>query len=127
MERQGDIASYLFHQGTNYTAYDYMGVHRAQDGFVFRVWAPNADSVFVTGDFNAWSNEHPMERITEGGIWEAVLSDEWVREGDCYKYRLYHQDREILKSDPYAVLTQTPPETASIVHTLDEYSWRDEG
>ena len=127
MERKSDMAPYLFHQGTNYTVYDYMGVHRVKDGFVFRVWAPNAEAVFVTGDFNGWSNQHPMNRITEGGIWETVILDDQVREGDCYKYRIYNHGREVLKSDPYGVLAELPPATSTIVSVLEEYPWRDEG
>lgn len=62
------MALYLFHQGTNYRAYDYLGAHRAQDGFVFRVWAPHATEAFVVGDFNAWGESHPMTRISDGGV-----------------------------------------------------------
>ena len=127
MEWKDDAAPYFFHQGTNYTAYEYMGVHRVKDGFVFRVWAPNAEAVFVTGDFNEWSNQHPMSRITEGGIWEAVIPDDQVRVGDCYKYRIHNHGREVLKSDPYGVLAELPPATSTIVSTLEEYPWRDEG
>ena len=56
MERKNDMAPYLFHQGTNYYAYDYLGVHKTDEGFVFRVWAPNADAIMLTGDFNDWSD-----------------------------------------------------------------------
>ena len=69
----GDLAPFYFHQGTNYLSFDYMGVHREKNGFVFRVWAPNADKVFLTGDFCAWDESFPMERITDGGIWETHI------------------------------------------------------
>ena len=49
---------YLFHQGTNYNSYDYLGAHftkiRGKNAVVFRTWAPNATSVSVVGDFNSW-------------------------------------------------------------------------
>ncbi|MBQ2999930.1 MAG: 1,4-alpha-glucan branching protein GlgB, partial [Clostridia bacterium] len=65
MKKRNDMASYLFHQGTNYTAYDYLGLHIEGSVAVFRVWAPNAEMVFVVGDFNEWKNHHPMTKITD--------------------------------------------------------------
>ena len=64
-----ELAAYLFHQGTNFQAYEYLGAHREGDKFVFRVWAPNAKSVSVVGDFNQWEREaNPMELIADGKI-----------------------------------------------------------
>ena len=71
----GDSAPYLFHEGTNYRAYEYMGCHRDKNGYVFRVWAPNADKAFVTGLFNGWSEDCPMSRVDDAGIWEAHVPD----------------------------------------------------
>ena len=68
MERKNDMAPYLFHQGTNYYAYEYLGVHREDSRYVFRVWAPNADAIFLVGDFNGWSEDMPMTRLSDGGI-----------------------------------------------------------
>ena len=65
MEKINDMAEYLFHQGTNYRAYEYLGAHKTDDGYVFRVWAPNADKVFLAGDFNDWGEDAPLECIRE--------------------------------------------------------------
>jgi len=127
MKKENDMASYLFHQGTNYTAYDYLGLHIEGALTVFRVWAPNAEKVFVVGDFNAGQDELPMTRVTEGGVWELALSSELVSEGDCYKYKIISSGREILKSDPYGVSAELPPDTASVVTSIDGYRWRDRG
>ena len=67
------LAKYLFHQGKNYEAYEYFGSHfglrDGKEGFIFRVWAPNAASVSVVGDFNGWDHlADPMEQEEEGGI-----------------------------------------------------------
>ena len=64
------LAEYLFHQGTNYRAYTYLGAHRARGGgYVFRVWAPNADAVYLTGDFNGWGADMLMEKSrAESGL-----------------------------------------------------------
>ena len=44
---------YLFHSGKNYKAYEFFGVHKIKKNtYAFRVWAPNAESVSVVGDFN---------------------------------------------------------------------------
>ena len=72
-KKDGSLAAYYFHQGTNFAAYDYLGVHsRRTDGgfeYTFRVWAPNAFSVALTGDFNGWNTACKMERITDMGVW----------------------------------------------------------
>lgn len=121
------LAAYLFHQGTNDTAYEYLGVHRVGETFVFRVWAPNADRVWVVGDFNGWSDGHPMQQVTENGVWEVVLSDTAVHLGDRYKYKILGCGKEMLKADPYGVCCELPPDTASVVYDLDGYAWRDDG
>ena len=123
---QENLAAYLFFEGTNYTAYDYFGVHRMEGGVVFRVWAPSAEQIYVVGDFNEWQDTAPMTKI-EGGIWEVVLPEEQVRTGDRYKYKIVGRGKECYKADPYGVRTECPPATATVVDFLDGYSWRDSG
>ena len=82
------LASYLFHQGTNYHAYQYLGMHRTAAGVVFRVWAPGADAISVVGDFCNWDIGIPMQRVTEGGIWELTLTSIDPRPGQAYKFRI---------------------------------------
>ena len=69
--QQNDMAPYLFHQGTNFEAHAYLGVHKTEGGYVFRVWAPHATAAFVVGDFNGWGECDPMVRATEGGVLSA--------------------------------------------------------
>ncbi len=127
MKRNQELAPYLYHQGTNYESYSYMGAHREGDTFAFRVWAPNAEQIFLVGDFNGWSNDTPMSRITEGGIWEVTLPADRVGDGDLYKFKIWSRGRELYKADPYAFAAECPPETASRIVDIDGYSWRDEG
>ena len=66
------LAEYLFHQGTNFHAYTYLGCHaeKTDEGwcYTFRTWAPNAAAVSVIGDFtNAWQAVHPLVRVSEQG------------------------------------------------------------
>ncbi len=122
-----ELAQYYFHQGSTIRAYDYLGVHAQGKDYAFRVWAPNAEFVSVVGDFNGWNTDaSPMKKVTSG-IWEALLPKETVCEGQNYKYCIRNRGRQVLKADPYAFSAQTPPETASVVTSIDGYVWRDRG
>ncbi len=125
---KNDLAPYLFNQGTNYKAYEYLGAHREMCGSenitVFRVWAPNAEKVYVCGDFSDWEVGVEMSLVS-GGIWEAVCEN--VKIYDCYKYRIVRDGKSIYKSDPYAFHFETPPATASKFYDISGYVWHDEG
>ena len=122
-----DFPLYLFYQGKNYEAYKFFGVHSRKRGrgkvFTFRVWAPNAVSISVVGDFNQWDrSKDPMEPIADG-IWEANISG--LAQFDAYKYSIETQDGRILmKSDPYAAHYETRPGTASKIFESD-FQWDD--
>lgn len=122
---------YLFHEGTNYAAYAFLGVHggtKEDDGnyrYTFRVWAPNADSVSVTGDFSDWSDGYPMTRIENAGVWEITLESDEPLEGSFYKYAIRRGGRTFLKADPYAKSAQTLTNTASVIRTQFAYKWND--
>ena len=85
-----DLALYLFHQGTNFNAYQYLGAHfTSQDTVTFRVWAPNADSVSVVGDFNNWDKHaNFLNRINEQGVYQGSISG--VKEYDKYKFCIFN-------------------------------------
>lgn len=126
---ENDLAPYYFHQGTNFFSYEYMGVHKTEcengNVYTFRVWAPNAVRVAVTGDFNSWCAE-PATRITEAGIWEYVLRVPYSIEGNYYKFEVTGKDGKTwLKSDPYAFYSQTLENTASIIRCEDSFEWND--
>jgi len=129
--QDGSLPLYLFHQGTNFTAYDFLGVHGARNEesglyeYVFRVWAPNADDVHVTGDFCAWSEGWRMLRIFDSGVWCTTVVSEKPLEGTFYKYAIRRGRETFLKADPYAQSSQTLSETASIVYTPSPYPWQD--
>ncbi|MCR5663422.1 MAG: 1,4-alpha-glucan branching protein GlgB [Oscillospiraceae bacterium] len=90
----------------------------------FLVWAPNARSVTIAGDFNGWAwDETRMERV-EGGCWIAFVEGVW--HGARYKYCVEGADgRRLLKSDPFAAFSQHSSETASIVFDHSEFQWND--
>lgn len=120
-----NLAAYYFHQGTNFKAYEYFGVHREGESMFFRVWAPNASAVFLCGDFNSWGPGREMRRITEGGIWE--IETEIMPDGTRYKFGIRTRDgRELLKADPYAFAAELRPNTASVINgSAFSYNWKD--
>ena len=122
-----ELAAYLFHQGTNFYAYEYLGMHFEGDRILFRTWAPNAEFVSVCGDFNGWDpNADPMTRVTAGGVWELNLPRERAHEGQCYKYCIRNKQKQVLKADPYGFSMQRPPETASLICDIRGYAWQDQ-
>ncbi|MFW6323974.1 MAG: 1,4-alpha-glucan branching protein GlgB [Desulfovibrionales bacterium] len=122
---------YLFREGTHYRLYEKLGSHpmkvEGEEGTLFAVWAPNAESVAVTGDFNNWSkNSHFLAPRHDGsGIWEGFLPG--VGSGVLYKYYITSKDRgyRAEKTDPFACSREAPPSTASVVTRL-EHAWNDE-
>lgn len=125
LKEEYQLPVYLFHEGKNYEAYRFFGVHKIKKGtYAFRVWAPHAVGVAVAGDFNDWSETaNPMTLIAPE-IWEAVVDG--VSKYDCYKYAIQTTDgRLLMKADPYAVHQETRPGTASKVYDLPSYKWTD--
>lgn len=115
---------YYFRRGEETNAYRYLGCHEKDGGFVFRVWAPNAKSVSLVGDFNSWKTDNIYMREIGGGIWEAECKS--AKTYDNYKYAIEKRDgTRVLKSDPYAFHTATRPENASKIYPLCEYKWTD--
>ena len=121
-----NAAPYLFHQGTNYKAYEYFGAHRDGDDVVFRVWAPNADAAFVTGLFNGWSEDDPMYRVDDSGVWEVKIPSSRFGHGYGYKYKFKSARGDVYKCDPYGFYCEVPPETASRYFDISGYTWHDE-
>jgi 1,4-alpha-glucan branching enzyme len=121
----------LFAAGKHYRLYEKMGSHPmevdGEYGTYFAVWAPNAKSVSVTGDFNNWDiNAHVMlPRWDSSGIWEGFIAG--IGKGTVYKYAITTQKGLRLdKGDPYARKWETPPATASVVWDFDHHQWNDE-
>jgi 1,4-alpha-glucan branching enzyme len=125
-----NVPAYYFHQGTNFCSYDYLGCHETKKNneyeYVFRVWAPNADSVRLVSDFTSWDVGEMLNRITEAGIWEIKISAKERLCGKFYKYKIWNKGNCYYKADPFAFYSQTHLETASIVANIDDFSWEDD-
>jgi 1,4-alpha-glucan branching enzyme len=119
----------LHTQGTFYRSYEKMGAHTLDEGGEgahFAVWAPNAESVSVVGDFNNWiPDKAAMNLRREAGVWEVVVPG--VKIGACYKYHMVSRfgGYTVAKADPYAFYSELRPGTASRVWDLDSYVWHD--
>jgi 1,4-alpha-glucan branching enzyme len=127
--RISDADLYLHTEGTLHEAWRTLGAHITEadgvPGVRFAVWAPNAESVTVTGEFNDWdTRRHPMRR-RDGGVWEIFIPG--LGPGAAYKYHIrsrfagYRQ----LKADPYAFYCEAPPKSASVVWDIARYQWQD--
>jgi 1,4-alpha-glucan branching enzyme len=121
---------YLFNEGRNYRTYEKLGAHlTSQDGEAatsFGVWAPNAKAVSVIGSFNGWDpRSHPLSARGSSGIWEGFIPA--VNKGSIYKFHIVsnHHGHVVDKADPFGILHEKPPRTASVVWDL-EYQWTDQ-
>jgi 1,4-alpha-glucan branching enzyme len=126
-----DLDQHLFSAGNHYRIFEKLGGHPRGidgiDGVNFCVWAPNAAGVSVVGAFNNWDGRrHQMHRHGASGVWETFIPDIGV--GELYKFEMRSAAGTVfLKADPYALATETPPATASIVYPLqDRHVWRDD-
>lgn len=105
------------------SAYEYYGAHPCNGGWVFRVWAPQARCVALSGDFNEWQR-WDMRRL-EDGTWELTVEN--ARQFDGYQYVVTQGDgREVWKSDPYGFHQETRPSTNSKLYDIGGYTWHDE-
>ncbi len=120
---------YLFHSGADMCAYDLLGAHLekrgGEEGAVFRVWAPDAKAVYVTGEFSAWQPCAVEMTKTSVGVWEVFISN--IKEYTAYKYNIVTWwDALLEKSDPFAFHNELRPGTASKVYDMTKYSWGDD-
>ena len=120
---------HLYGEGTHYECHNMLGAHPLEvegvSGVRFAVWAPTAECVLVTGDFNGWDERrHPM-RLRTGGIWELFIPG--LTKGAVYKYfvRSHNLGHREMKADPCALFAEVPPKTGSVVADIDHYQWRD--
>ncbi len=113
----GELDLHLFGEGKHERIYEKLGahliMHEGQRGVAFAVWAPNAKSIAVVGNFNEWNGaKHQMRLLGSSGVWELFVPG--LGAGELYKYEIKHGRSKFLKADPYAFMMQVPPDTSSI-------------
>src|SRR5260221_4842590 len=126
----GELDLHLFGEGKHERIYDKLGAHptthEGRRGVSFAVWAPNAKTVSVVGNFNDWNGaNHQMRRLGAGGVWQLFIPG--LREGELYKYEISTRRNAFLKADPYGFMMEVPPDTSSIVfkskYKFHDRSW----
>lgn len=125
-----DKDALLFKQGSHVRLYEKLGAHPlthdGTEGTFFAVWAPNARSVTVIGEFNKWNKKsHPLKQRTDGtGIWEGFIPG--IGQGALYKFHIVSRQNRYAtdRGDPFARSGEQPPGTSSIVWDL-AYTWGD--
>lgn len=123
-----DYDLHLLGEGCHWDVYNRFGAQlrtvEGVEGVNFTVWAPNAKSAQVIGNFNDWDgSRHEMCKLIPSGIWELFIPR--ITEGECYKFRLHTASGVLEKSDPFGFSAELPPRTASVVSNLDSYRWED--
>src|SRR4051812_4891230 len=125
----GEMDLHLLGEGQHWKSYDKLGAHlrtvNGVSGVNFAVWAPNAESIAVVGDFNMWDRRgHQMRKLIPNGIWELFIPD--VKAGTKYKFAVKQPGGHVVeKCDPYGFFAEVPPRTANIVTELNKYTWND--
>jgi 1,4-alpha-glucan branching enzyme len=126
----GELDIYLLAEGNHLRSFEKLGANAAilagVHGIGFAVWAPNARSVSLVGDFNDWDGRrYPMRKHPTCGVWEIFVPG--IGPGRAYKFQIKGQGGLDLplKADPYAAYAERPPATASIVTGRSSFSWSD--
>jgi 1,4-alpha-glucan branching enzyme len=126
----GEMDLFLFNKGCHYELYKILGANigtfQGKKGVRVAVWAPNAQSVCLVGDFNHWDGRvNPMRSMGSSGIWELFVPG--LGEGEKYKFEIRTREGYIrVKSDPVAFYSEVRPLTASVVADINLYQWNDQ-
>ena len=108
--------------------YKYFGFHRTKTGWVYREWAPSAEQMYLTGDFNDWNlTSHPLKKL-ENGIFEIELKGRnALKEGQKIQAVIIHGGETLRRIPLYATRVVQDPVThlwcAEIEETLKRYDW----
>ncbi len=100
-----------------------MGAVPTDEGVSFRVWAPNAQKVFVTGDFNGWEKASIALTHEENGFWSVQVPE--ASTGHQYKYVLKTAQGELMRNDPYAREVTNSVGNSVVVNPSD-FDWQND-
>ena len=105
-----------------------MGAHPfvqdGEQGYLFRVYAPEAENVSVMGEFNGWNRDVDYMTRDEQGIWEKFIPN--IPEYAAYKYSVWAKSGDVFdKSDPYGFHFETRPGNATKAYDIEGYEWDD--
>ena len=109
----------------------YFGFHKTENGWVYREWAPGAESIYLTGDFNDWNeSSHPMSKL-ENGVFEILVDGDSIQEGQKIQAIVVSGGQNLRRIPLYATRVVQDPENhlwcAEIEDTFAEFPWSDGG
>lgn len=110
--------------------YKYFGFHRTRSGWVYREWAPAAEAMYLTGDFNQWDTKScPMKKL-ENGVFEVEIKGKnTLQNGQKVQAIVIHNGNELRRIPTYATRVVQDPENylwcAELEDTLMAYDWTD--
>ncbi len=112
------------------SGYKYFGFHRLQDGWIYREWAPAADKMFLTGDFNNWDIYSHQMTALENGVFEIHLKGkDALMSGQKVQAIIVNGDRVLRRIPTYATRVVQDTENyswcAEIEETFQEFPWTD--
>ena len=122
----GELDAHLMREGTHPKLYEKLGAHPDATGTQFAVWAPHAKVVSVIGDWNQWTpGADLLAPVGQTGVWQGRVDN--VGRGALYKLHIHShkRDYQVAKADPFALRHEVAPGTASVIWTIDEYTWGD--
>src|SRR5271157_1448745 len=99
------------------------------NGVTFRVWAPNATSVYVPGVFNGWStNATPLGKELSNSVWTGVWSADVpiASTGQQYKYFINYTNGNVWRHDPrtrFVVQAGSAPGDNDIIYDPAAFNW----
>ena len=111
------------------TGYLYFGLHKTEDTWILREWAPNAIDIFVVGDFNDWkeSAKYAMKRIKGTGNWEIKIKNKNFRHGTHFKLMIHWDGGCGERIPAWATRVVQDPEThlfsAQVWDPEEKYVW----
>ncbi len=115
---------YGFYKGKIFDAHQYLGVHPAQEGYSFRVYAPHAARITLVGEFNDWQ-DWELYQSENHHFWEVTVPQ--AKEGQRYLYRIWHNDGSYTEHcDPYGFGMDLRPAFCSIIRNLSDYEFHDQ-
>ena len=110
--------------------YNYFGFHRTATGWVYREWAPAADRMYLTGDFNNWDiSSHPINRL-DNGVFEIVLNgSDALKAGQKIQAIVINGDKTLRRIPTYATKVVQDSETylwcAELEEPDSDFKWTD--
>jgi len=108
----------------------YYGLHRSNNGWILREWAPNATNIFVTGVFSGWKErpEFMMKRIDPQGDWEILLPPDTLKHGDIFKLLVHWEGGKGERIPAYAKRVVQDDKTkifsAQVWNPGEQFKWK---